>query len=102
MIRRPPRSTLFPYTTLFRSGRRGARGGGRGGGGRGGGGSAGGGGRRLVEPRAVRRPRSGEATSEIQAPPYFVFPFLPEKQKKLWYRSAREPERRTRVVGIHD
>src|SRR2546429_3804417 len=22
MIRRPPRSTLFPYTTLFRSGRR--------------------------------------------------------------------------------
>src|SRR3712207_7330350 len=28
MIRRPPRSTLFPYTTLFRSGR--ARWGGRG------------------------------------------------------------------------
>src|SRR3712207_7296178 len=25
MIRRPPRSTLFPYTTLFRSGRRGLR-----------------------------------------------------------------------------
>src|SRR3712207_7147770 len=25
MIRRPPRSTLFPYTTLFRSGLRGAR-----------------------------------------------------------------------------
>src|SRR2546426_10859975 len=24
MIRRPPRSTLFPYTTLFRSGRKGA------------------------------------------------------------------------------
>src|SRR3989449_3391322 len=24
MIRRPPRSTLFPYTTLFRSGRAGA------------------------------------------------------------------------------
>src|SRR3712207_7848825 len=24
MIRRPPRSTLFPYTTLFRSGRTGA------------------------------------------------------------------------------
>src|SRR3712207_8904965 len=23
MIRRPPRSTLFPYTTLFRSGRKG-------------------------------------------------------------------------------
>src|SRR2546430_7819171 len=25
MIRRPPRSTLFPYTTLFRSGQRDAR-----------------------------------------------------------------------------
>src|SRR2546422_5479451 len=25
MIRRPPRSTLFPYTTLFRSARRGDR-----------------------------------------------------------------------------
>src|SRR2546426_5892105 len=25
MIRRPPRSTLFPYTTLFRSGGRGSR-----------------------------------------------------------------------------
>src|SRR2546427_12392234 len=32
MIRRPPRSTLFPYTTLFRSGRPGS--GGRAGGGR--------------------------------------------------------------------
>src|SRR2546430_7621460 len=29
MIRRPPRSTLFPYTTLFRSLRRRARPGGR-------------------------------------------------------------------------
>src|SRR3712207_7027526 len=28
MIRRPPRSTLFPYTTLFRSGRCPGRGGG--------------------------------------------------------------------------
>src|SRR3712207_7026608 len=28
MIRRPPRSTLFPYTTLFRSARRGLPGGG--------------------------------------------------------------------------
>src|SRR3712207_6922763 len=31
MIRRPPRSTLFPYTTLFRSPARGLRGDGRGG-----------------------------------------------------------------------
>src|SRR5256885_8666274 len=33
MIRRPPRSTLFPYTTLFRSSGGGARGPGRGPGG---------------------------------------------------------------------
>src|SRR3712207_7465894 len=31
MIRRPPRSTLFPYTTLFRSERAGEQGRGRGG-----------------------------------------------------------------------
>src|SRR5690242_21092970 len=31
MFRRPPRSTLFPYTTLFRSQRLGGRQGGRGG-----------------------------------------------------------------------
>src|SRR3712207_8716978 len=35
MIRGPPRSTLFPYTTLFRSGVRGCRRSHRGGGGRG-------------------------------------------------------------------
>src|SRR3712207_6886477 len=58
MIRRPPRSTLFPYTTLFRSHRRGAgrhRGGAgagaggavrRAGGPRRGGGARGGGGQR--------------------------------------------------------
>src|SRR3712207_8442140 len=40
MIRRPPRSTLFPYTTLFRSHARGAGGG------------------RLLR-RADRRPRGG-------------------------------------------
>src|SRR2546422_5970571 len=39
MIRRPPRSTLFPYTTLFRSHRAGA-----------------GGGARLCTPRGVRPP----------------------------------------------
>src|SRR2546427_1372912 len=43
MIRRPPRSTLFPYTTLFRSGRR-ARTGGAGDG--------------------VRRPAAGQGRAE--------------------------------------
>src|SRR3712207_7474048 len=51
MIRRPPRSTLFPYTTLFRSQRAGAGGGGRG---AGRGGPVGGGHRRPAGLRAGR------------------------------------------------
>src|SRR3712207_7288857 len=54
MIRRPPRSTLFPYTTLFRSQRRHQAGGdlhpgegGEGAGGEGGGGQGGGDGRQA-------------------------------------------------------
>src|SRR5438067_10698465 len=93
MIRRPPRSTLFPYTTLFRSrrARRGAadlreerihrrRAG------------AGGGGRdcrsRAVDPlHAVRgvRPaagRSEEHTSELQSRFDLVCRLLLEKKKK--------------------
>src|SRR3712207_8587800 len=84
MIRRPPRSTLFPYTTLFRS-RRGlavrrpgspvrARAPGRG------------------PARAVRRgcdadpaherPRSEEHTSELQSRQYLVCRLLLEKKKQ--------------------
>src|SRR3712207_8528559 len=80
MMRRPPRSTLFPYTTLFRSDRR--RRGGRG--------------RallrraerparaerRAVLPRDVHRPRverSAEHTSELQSRQYLVCRLLLEK-----------------------
>src|SRR2546423_10842938 len=70
MIRRPPRSTLFPYTTLFRS-------------------------RSTVtstpsitrpsEPRARSRaqptPRSEEHTSELQSLAYLVCRLLLEKKK---------------------
>src|SRR3712207_8117247 len=52
MIRRPPRSTLFPYTTLFRSRHEGLPGGGDGRRGRG---AAPGLGRRLQRPRERRR-----------------------------------------------
>src|SRR2546425_7944601 len=76
MIRRPPRSTLFPYTTLFRS---------------------------LVRPvvgrlanwpvdlpqsgqrigqRRPRRVRSEEHTSELQSLAYLVCRLLLEKKKK--------------------
>src|SRR5690349_23672289 len=48
MIRRPPRSTLFPYTTLFRSRHRRHGGGGSGGPGRAQGGRRGGGDRKST------------------------------------------------------
>src|SRR6266850_1531030 len=67
MIRRPPRSTLFPYTTLFRSRwrcrcrpppRRTAR-----------------------RPPGIPRPRSEEHTSELQSPCNLVCRLLLEKKK---------------------
>src|SRR3712207_7763098 len=99
MIRRPPRSTLMPYTTLFRSA--GGDGGGRGAGGaagspsRGGAPSRGGGverDRRAVpagapRPRADRGPggadRSEEYTSELQSRQYLVCRLLLEKKTHL-------------------
>src|SRR2546426_7589979 len=79
MIRRPPRSTLFPYTTLFRSRRRGAS---RHEGPRGPGGA----GRAAVPPfvrcHPLRRIRSEEHTSELQSPCNLVCRLLLEKKKK--------------------
>src|SRR3712207_7646913 len=75
MIRRPPRSTLFPYTTLFRSRRR--RAAGR---------SAGRRRRRRparrLPPRLGRWPqsRSEEHTSELQSRQYLVCRLLLEKK----------------------
>src|SRR2546426_3965702 len=97
MIRRPPRSTLFPYTTLFRSGACGR-------------GSAAGGGRRKAvyggecvrqayapaigrshsaggragdqrQRAAALRTRSEEHTSELQSPCNLVCRLLLEKKK---------------------
>src|ERR1039457_7584054 len=67
-IRRPPRSTLFPYTTLFRSGSRGEIPF-----------SAGRGDRRLAPDRLSRRglvDRSEEHTSELQSPCNLGCPLL--------------------------
>src|SRR3712207_6900299 len=97
MIRRPPRSTLFPYTTLFRSQDAAAVVAA----------AAGGGGvrgrrtghvrrsrRGVIRPsvgpahrRALRRPvgggpRSEEHTSELQSRQYLVCRLLLEKKKK--------------------
>src|SRR2546426_6102173 len=79
MIRRPPRSTLFPYTTLFRSHgmlptsetsaggarptRRALR-------------------ARLSRPPDRARSRSEEHTSELQSPCNLVCRLLLEKKKK--------------------
>src|SRR5258708_8836985 len=81
MIRRPPRSTLFPYTTLFRS--------------------------RVILPLSIPgvaagsiftfsltlgdyiipnlkiEPRSEEHTSELQSPDHLVCRLLLEKKKKI-------------------
>src|SRR5476649_2113814 len=72
MIRRPPRSTLFPYTTLFRSRPEGS--------------PSGGGGRptRSAAPR-----RSEEHTSELQSHSDLVCRLLLEKKKQI----AAEPRR---------
>src|SRR3712207_8689234 len=85
MIRRPPRSTLFPYTTLFRSARhlqpldrrrrdgdarderqlRGVQ--------------------RALAPHRDQapRPRSEEHTSELQSRQYLVCRLLLEKKKRI-------------------
>src|SRR5436853_5906696 len=88
MIRRPPTSTLFPYTTLFRSRslarhRRFARFG------RGRRGAAFGAGRRACPPDGGRGAgRSEEHTSELQSLRHLVCRLLLEKKKKL--RSRQE------------
>src|SRR5437879_13837139 len=72
LIRRPPRSTLFPYTTLFRSGGavradRPAQ-------------DGAGVGQKKSWPARLRR--SEEHTSELQSPMYLVCRLLLEKKKK--------------------
>src|SRR5258708_28254138 len=89
MIRRPPRSTLFPYTTLFRSGVRSPPDGGsrpalRRKAGRG---SPAGPSLRPTAGGRCRRdrvasPRSEEHTSELQSPDHLVCRLLLEKKKK--------------------
>src|SRR2546426_3813934 len=89
MIRRPPRSTLFPYTTLFRSWLRRAHlapGAPPPGGDAGRRGRAPPPGRRaLLSPRHLRprlARRSEEHTSELQSPCNLVCRLLLEKKKK--------------------
>src|SRR2546425_8480270 len=95
MIRRPPRSTLFPYTTLFRSEPH-----------------AGGALRQLLSHphvhfvqrnpldgrrrRAVGEDRSEEHTSELQSLAYLVCRLLLEKKKKKKNRHTIDNNRNPR------
>src|SRR3989442_9915600 len=89
MIRRPPRSTLFPYTTLFRS-------------------------KALfthqrrsyglgplltcnLTKKSVSR-RSEEHTSELQSRPHLVCRLLLEKKKKIQNTRIRMSGAETRIV----
>src|SRR3712207_8183906 len=88
MIRRPPRSTLFPYTTLFRSSRcrhnMGYWGGGNWWGAGPGAHSHVGGVRwwNVKHPARYAASRSEEHTSELQSRQYLVCRLLLEKKKK--------------------
>src|SRR5687768_17757065 len=85
MIRRPPRSTLFPYTTLFRSPRRSTC--------------------RRRWPRRSRRQsrpgphrcrrRSEEHTSELQSRLHLVCRLLLEKKKKKKKNNKRQATKHT-------
>src|SRR2546429_6518879 len=93
MIRRPPRSTLFPYTTLFRSRGR----------------------RHLRSPAArgsgpaARSPapcaRSEEHTSELQSRLHLVCRLLLEKKQKFEMKTEAVLARLTTVspaaTGVH-
>src|SRR5256885_12635925 len=91
MIRRPPRSTLFPYTTLFRSGRVGHH--------------------HVGPPVGVmddrdllghRAPRSEEHTSELQSPCNLVCRLLLEKKKnELHSTCLLPPVLYTRLLDLH-
>src|SRR5437899_8740983 len=89
MMRRPPKSTLFPYTTLFRSPARSAhtRPGGR-------------------WRRAVRRRRSEEHTSELQSLRQLVCRLLLEKKKQKLIEQfgfiAPQGRKDFRVIDQHE
>src|SRR2546430_5739232 len=117
MIRPPPRSTLFPYTTLFRSKRRPSRDVSLGFGGR------------IAQPMRARRPlasrqhrssarpsaskrrswllilsttayRSEEHTSELQSQSNLVCRLLLEKKTDACHRDIGDPALQRQILGI--
>src|SRR2546427_4772615 len=89
MIRRPPRSTLFPYTTLFRSGSReildhacAAI-------------------NKSLNPLALDPTRSEEHTSELQSQSNLVCRLLLEKKKNRKDHKTNPTTERTRSTTAH-
>src|SRR2546427_9527970 len=91
MIRRPPRSTLFPYTTLFRSGRAHGLGGDPGP-------DRDRPGRANLGEQAVHR--SEEHTSELQSQSNLVCRLLLEKKKKKNTKNETHQKRRRTTQTI--
>src|SRR5215813_15468542 len=94
MIRRPPRSTLFPYTTLFRSRHRPRL-------------------QRDVLPAGPPHPgpqrriaaddalaRSEEHTSELQSRPHLVCRLLLEKKKKKIKKIKNKKKKKKKKIKI--
>src|SRR3989442_7908517 len=88
MIRRPPRSTLFPYTTLFRSrgppippALAGAY-------------------REAIHRARELAERSEEHTSELQSRPHLVCRLLLEKKKQARKRYSPEPSEITTTTDL--
>src|SRR5205823_14131360 len=97
ILRRPPRSTLFPYTTLFRSG-----------------------GELPLRARARRHPRergpralprlqrpalqdrSEEHTSELQSLAYLVCRLLLEKKKKKKKQQHQRQKKKIQINELHN
>src|SRR5438874_8638244 len=88
MIRRPPRSTLFPYTTLFLSAILGAS---------------------AAAPTTFALPRAGrgdatrseEHTSELQSRRDLVCRLLLEKKKNIFLTTKAREDKPTFVVASH-
>src|SRR2546430_8304604 len=83
MIRRPPRSTLFPYTTLFRSSQSHTPRDNR---------------SRRHTGREIRRARSEEHTSELQSQSNLVCRLLLEKKKKKTNKKKKNNKKNTRKL----
>src|SRR3712207_8855212 len=96
MIRPPPISTLFPYTTLFRSGVPAVGADGH---------DAtdeGGAGAQVARHPALHDERSEEHTSELQSRQYLVCRLLLEKKKKKMSKMILRPSKFDSQAYLHD